>query len=249
MIYLGLKGYGDLAILLAHIVRIESRSTLIVRADLYDFAVNILGNRHEIIKLRHVAKVFPLYFIKKISLRNIVIMAKGYFEIKKIVNSKRQVIVLDIKSWRNIFFFLFLPRLFLPKAETIYESYEKFLGFKLNAHMPDGNCKKYVIFPQGSLPSKQASLATIKNALNKSGISSYDVVIGLYRDDGIVLSDYDEFNKWIFESVSELIDGIKGFDAVISVDTFQLHLAILLNKPVIPIGIINEYFKLPFEVK
>lgn len=249
MIYLGLKGYGDLAILLAHIERIKSRSTLIVRADLYDFAVNILGNRHEIIKLRHVVKVFPLYSIKKISLRNIVIMFKGYFEIKKIVKSKRQDLILDIRSWRNIFFFLFLPRLFMPKAETIYESYEKFLGFKLNACLPGENCKKYVIFPQGSLPSKQASLATIKNALSKSGVSSNDVVVGLYRDDGIVVTDYDDFNKWIFENVSELIDGIKGFDAVISVDTFQLHLAILLNKPVIPIGVINEYFKLPFEDK
>lgn len=249
MIYLGLKGFGDLAILLSYLIQLNTKQTLVVRSELFDFANRIVGDKHKIERLKNVKDVFPLYSLRKISIKNIYTIFHGYKEIKNIAEKNSDKIVLDINSLRNTILFFWMPKKFLEKEATIYKAYEKHFGLKVDASkIRDGN-KKYMLFPKGSLPHKSVTEKEIESVLVKSNIPRKNVTIYLYIKDSEALSSYGNFNVSIFSDVNELIDSMEKIDGVISVDTFQLHLAVLLKKPVLLLGEINTYFVPPFKIK
>jgi ADP-heptose:LPS heptosyltransferase len=98
------------------------------------------------------------------------------------------------------------------------------------------------VFPFGSTISKTVNFFQIDNILSEHGHHNKSVLVYVHISDIHRIEKTDRYKVVILKNLSEIIDVVKKAEVVISVDTFQLHLAELYNKKIIIAGHINKKF-------
>lgn len=249
MIFLGLKGYGDFTILVCFLNKCKETHTVIIRKELEELAIKILDKRHSLIILNTVKKIYPIYSLRKFSLNDISIALKGALETRKIIKELNQQLILDLKSKRNSVLFFRLDKLYLDNKTSIYNSYAHLLNIENYAVSFEGYEKNILVFPNGSLASKNINSDNIIGICKANNISIQNITLVIYKDQKMYADNYKNFNVKIYNNIDELFQLIDRSDGIISVDTFQLHLAILIQKPLIMAGKVNKNFLPEYQNK
>lgn len=247
MIFLGLKGYGDLTILLGFLMRVNTRHTLIVRAGLYELACMYVGEKHNVVALKTIKDILPIYGLKEFRIISLFKTISAYLEIRKLISYYNSPILIDIKSKRNNLFFHYSKINYLPSAETIYTAYEIFFNLPKINPSATNSISKCIIFPFGSRLSKNTTEEFVLQTLHSNSIDRANSLVCVHCSHAKFLKDFKLINTIFYDSINELVGLIDSHHVVMSVDTFQLHLSILLGKKIIPIGSINSYFMPPNE--
>lgn len=242
MIFLGLKGFGDFTILVCFLNKCKEMHTVIIRKELEELAIKLLNKRHRLVILSSVKKIYPIYSLRKFSYKDISIALKGAFEIRKIIKELKQQLVLDLKSIRNNVLFCGLDKLYLENKTSLYNSYAHLLDIENYAVSFAGNEKKILVFPTGSIASKIIKSNYIVDLCKRNNINIKNIIIVIYEVQSIYADNYKNFNVKIYKNIDELLQLIDQSDGIISVDTFQLHLAIQKQKPLIMAGKVNKNF-------
>jgi hypothetical protein len=245
MIFLGLKGFGDLTILISFLNKCEESHTIIIRSGLEQLTKNLLKKKHEVKVLNVVEDVFPLYSLRRISLKNIYIMILGGIELRNKIN-EREDLILDCKNTRNSIFFLGFKKKYLYLNTSIYSGYSKLFGININAKILKGSETNILAFPLGSTKDKYFNKRKLIDSCKENNINLSYVTVILFHSHAAYIKEYKEFNVLIYNDIAELLELIRKCDAIISVDTFHLHLAVSMQKPLMALGLINHNFIPPY---
>jgi hypothetical protein len=254
MIFLAVKGFGDLTILLNFLnLSNYDCNYILVRKQLYELAIELSPSNTKIIKLESLDDVLPIYNMKKLSFNDIKIMYYFVIEVIKIINTinlnKKESIILDNFRIRDLCLHLFIPIKYLPKTNNIYNSYSEIFGLdisciKITKDINSALKNNYIAFICGSSDKKTAKESEFQIILNRDKISINNILIYVYFKDVEKVGDFSGYKVKTYSSISELLFIIKNSNTVYSVDTFQMHLAYFFNKKVIPIPPVNKYFQI-----
>jgi hypothetical protein len=242
MTFLALKGFGDLTILLSFLMAQEARHTLIVRGGLEELARFYLADRHEIIVLNETNNVFGIYDLRRINLRKFINLYFSSTELRGVIKKLHRPILLDDESIRNKILFFGIKKKYLPRDVSIYKSYSSFFFCKPIRLTYETTVDSVAVFPFGSTISKTVNFFQIDNILSEHGLHNKSVLVYVHISDIHRIEKTDRYKVVILKNLSEIIDVVKKAEVVISVDTFQLHLAELYNKKIIIAGHINKKF-------
>ena len=242
MIFLGLKGLGDFTILASFLNKSKEIHTVIIRKGLEELAIKILDKRHRLFILNTVKDIYPIYSLRRISYKDVLIILNGANEIRKLIKELKQQLVIDLRSLRNSIIYFGLNKKYLGNKTSIYNSYSAILDAENYAVSFVGNEKKILVFPTGSVPSKHINSDKIINLCNKNNINIENITIVVYKTHSNYVNNYKKFNFRIYDNIDELLQLIDQSDGIISVDTFQLHLAVQKEKPLIMAGNVNINF-------
>jgi len=246
MIFLGLKGFGDLTILISFLNKCEDSHTLVIRSGLEQLTNNLLNKKHKIKVLKSIKDVYPLYSLRRISLEHIRIIIFGGIEIRGIVN-KRSDLVLDYRNVRNSILFFGIKKKYLTSNASIYSAYKQFFSVDITAKSLKGSENNILAFPLGSTKEKYYSKDQLIKWCKENNINTEHVTVILFQSHSTFTKEYKEFKVSIYKEVTELLELCGKCDAIISVDTFQLHLAVLMQKPLLNLGCVNINFTPPYE--
>jgi spore coat polysaccharide biosynthesis predicted glycosyltransferase SpsG len=246
MIFLGLKGFGDLTILISYLNKCEESHTVIIRSGLEQLINNLLIKKHDVKVLRSIKDIFPLYSLKKISLKNIYIIILGGIEIRKIIN-KKDDLILDFKYTRNSIFFLGLKKKYLCSNTSIYSGYRQLFDINIAAKSLTGSESNILAFPLGSTKEKYFTNRELIQSCKEKNINIELVTVILFQTHSAFVKEYKEFKVSIYHDMKELFKLIRGCDAIISIDTFHLHLAVNMQIPLLTIGFVNQNFIPPYK--
>ncbi len=248
MVFLGLKGFGDLTILLNFVSISNSGShVLIVRKDLESLAKKLLPNNCRLIVLKHCAGVFPLYNLRVLSFVKILTLIRSSLEIYKILLQLGDSVLVDNNDLRSrIFFAPFTAKTFLSEDKNIYRDLSDIFGFCVKIYPSREVSNRVLVFPFSSLESKDLDSKSLKKIVDRLKSNNIQHKI-MYFSGFKVPKDFDSFSLSSYSTIDELLGYFNSADSVLSVDTFQLHLAVFYGKQVFSIGKINSRFR-PHDV-
>jgi len=207
-----------------------------------------LADRHEIIVLKETSGVLGIYDFRRINLRKFIKLYFSLIELRRTIKKIHGPILLDDQSIRNKIAFLGIKKEYLLKNKNIYESYGSFFSCEPTKLRSSPTPDSIAVFPFGSTSSKTAGIREIENILTKNGLSNNNVVVYVHVSDAHRIEEQNQFSVVILKTITEIIEVVMQAETIISVDTFQLHLAELYDKKIIIAGVVNKNF-IPNSIK
>lgn len=226
ILFLALKGIGDLVILSNFIVQYKKKYnsdiTVIISARLIEFK-NFFPKDTSFITLNE--RFESIYYVKEKFLFLYYIF-KLRSVVKTCINKGYQLYVYDNYIRNNLIFFGL--RKTITYGYNVYNNLEKIFNLKITVTLKKIS-NKYLIFPFGNDKSRQLNhkeLVTIENIL---GAQNYDYHLLIHNSQKKLIKKYKSKKIIIYNNFYDLNFLFKEYTECITVDSSFLHLAILKN--------------------